>query len=129
MGWAKYWEDNISICNDRLNSKNPSIDSMRALRQDDYMIAREQVIAIEPKRGNQVNHRVEKLQFPQKRYGLELRFPVSPERSLVRKLQLNGWWWSNNAGSWCNYDSEANRRYARDSLCKWNPKLIITRAS
>lgn len=124
MGWAKYLEDNISICNDRMYLRECVIEYAPVQQP----VKRQAVIKPLNEGKAKKNIKAASTAVRTKRCGLELKFPAAPEKALVRKLQLNGWWWSNNVGSWCNIDSEANRRYARISLKQWKPILLVSEA-
>lgn len=127
MGWAKYLEDNISIYNDRMYLKE-CISEYTPVQQPVKRQVAFKPINVCQAKNNKVANRIANPAVRTKRCGLELKFPAAPEKTLVRKLQLNGWWWSNNAGSWCNIDTEANRRYARTSLKEWKPILVVSEA-
>lgn len=128
MGWAKYYEDNISICNDRW--------FMAA--KETMPVVRKQIKAIAPKR-NVAAQRVNKpkvqpvlVESPVKRdrnnrRGLELHF-VEVQPMVSKKLQLNGWWWSKASGCWCNNYSMANRKYAETMVSNWNAALVVADA-
>ena len=127
MGWAKYFEDDMSICNNRMYLRNCAVEQLEACEPraaaikmqvtDNAAAARKVVQNTDGALGTRTRA---------KRSGLELRFPACPEKALMNKLRLNGWWWSNSANSWCNTDSEANRRYAKEALKKWNPVILRT---
>ena len=120
MGWAKYLEDNISIYNDRMYLKECIVE-YTPVQQPVKRQAVAKPINVCKAKNNKDASRITQPAVRTRRCGLELKFPVAPEKTLVRKLQLNGWWWSNNASSWCNLDTEANRKYARTSLKEWRP--------
>lgn len=46
------------------------------------------------------------------RRGLELSFKAGIEDKMIKKLQVNGWWWSKTNACWCNLDTSGNRKYA-----------------
>lgn len=95
MGWAKYYEDNLSICFDRMASKDePPKKKEHIKKKENYLVV--------VRRGtNQKGRR-----------GLELSFQNGLEDKLINKLQINGWWWSKANACWCNTDTDGNRRYA-----------------
>ena len=124
MGWAKYLEDNISIYNDRMYLKECIVE-YTPVQQPVKRQAVAKPINVCKAKNNKDASRITQPAVRTRRCGLELKFPVAPEKTLVRKLQLNGWWWSNNASSWCNLDTEANRKYARTSLKEWRPILVV----
>lgn len=128
MGWAKYLEDNISICNDRMYYREGAYDSLKEHNRQKCNAVRFQVKECNAKHVPNALSLDNSNLNRAKRCGLELKFPVFPEKALVRKLQLNGWWWSKTAGSWCNIDSEVNRRYVKNALREWKPELFISAA-
>lgn len=125
MGWAKYLEDDMSIYNNRMYLRNCSVKRLE--------VSEPRAATIKMQVMDNVAEACKVIQSSEvdlgaktraKRSGLELRFPACPEKTLMNKLRLNGWWWSNSANSWCNTDSEANRRYAKEVLKKWNPVIL-----
>lgn len=125
MGWAKYLEDDVSIYNNRMYLRNRPIKQLEACEPRVATIKMQVMDNVaEARKVIQSSDGALGARTRAKRSGLELRFPACPEKTLMNKLQLNGWWWSNSANSWCNTDSEANRRYAKEVLKKWNPVIL-----
>jgi len=105
MGWAKYYEDNMSVLNNRLLFKNAE--------NQEYLISEQPV-----------KKAVKAVRSPKKaRAGLEIHFFEAVDNIDARKLQINGWWWSKYNNCWCNYNTEINRAFAEHLLYKIN---IIT---
>lgn len=107
MGWAKYYEDNLSIYDGRMATiqnrvvvYDIKINASPVIRQD---VNREPLLRptsfLNPLDRNE-------------RRGLELSFITKPEKSTARKLQINGWWWSNVKFCWCNTNTKVNRDFA-----------------
>lgn len=110
MGWAKYYEDNMSIYIGRMAVKNSTpmcgIQSckMKRLVEDAPIIVKPNYDKVDsPKNQNG-------------RRGLELTFFREPEKKILVKLRMNGWWWSNSNNCWCNLDTIGNRKYARNMI-------------
>ena len=77
MGWAKYYEDNLSIMNNRLPFT--------------YAEKEEPLYQVRPS-----IHEAVKVAPSRKRDRAELKihFTGGDNRIAARKLQINGWWWS-----------------------------------
>ena len=114
MGWGKFYEDNLSIYNDRIlmASAKPAI---YRLSQID-----------EVRGGNQEKSQEEKniLSPRGSRCGLELSFKATPDKKTIMKLRLNGWWWSNARSCWCNTNTTDNRKYVRTTFARCPYDLI-----
>lgn len=102
MGWRKYYEDNISICIGRMVVR----DSIPACQCKEEKNKMEQVIIKQLERAANT-------EAQNGRRGLELSFQNGVEEKLIRKLQINGWWWSKSNACWCNLDTQGNREFAR----------------
>ncbi len=128
MGWAKYYEDNVSICIGRMAVKE-SVPAAHASLRNFRIIEYKQ-----PQRQREVNQNVEKrviIADPKNvngRRGLELFFVTTPEAKVCRSLQMNGWWWSAAKRSWCNLNNKANRRYAEETARKYQAQITIAEA-
>ena len=112
MGWAKYFEDNMSIYTGRMAMRE-SIP-VRQVRHNKQTVhktleTRQDIIPIDA-----IVTRSEKQNG---RKGLELTFQYGVEESMIRKLQMNGWWWSKVKACWCNLDTKGNRKFAEALLC------------
>ena len=120
MGWAKYMEDDIEIYEERMALKGASLYLYKAMKKNTVnckrnlnysefnstprLVPEEQCRYCEDK-GNGRN-------------GIELVFSFKPDNGLARKLQINGWWWSNAKGCWCNSNTSVNRNYAESILLR-----------
>lgn len=103
MGWAKYYEDNISIMNNRcLFSCAERKDNLVLQNSYDYESEKK---VISPKN---------------KRAELEIHFLETVKYMDARKLQMNGWWWSKVNNCWCNYNTAINRAFAKQFHCTKN---------
>ncbi len=125
MGWAKYYEDNVSICIDRMAVKE-SVPVVRTPVKNFRVIEHKQ-----QQRKRVADQNAEKRVFianPKKangRRGLELFFITTPDAKMCRNLQMNGWWWSASKKSWCNLNIKANRKYAEETARKYQAKVTI----
>ena len=113
MGWAKYYEDNMSIyvgrmamrevtpvcCCNRLENVKPSANNPTPLRYE----VKNKVCDDKP----------EMAQKPSGRKGLKVVFQNGADDSMIRKMQMNGWWWSKANACWYNRDTNGNRKYAK----------------
>ena len=86
MGWAKYLEDNISIYNDRMYLKE-CIREYTPAQQPVKRQAAFKPINVCQAKNNKVASRIVNPAVRTKRCGLELKFPATPEKTLVRKLE------------------------------------------
>lgn len=111
MGWAKYYEDNMSIhigrmamrdvtpaCCNRRDNKKPSANKPAPLR---YEVK------------NKVDEQLEMTQRSSGRKGLKVVFQHGTDDRMIRKMQMNGWWWSKANACWYNRDTNGNRKYAK----------------
>lgn len=120
MGWAKYYEDNVSICIDRMIMKEAK--SVYQIRRDNYQ---EQNIDKAVKHLESSRDRTVIRRKQQGRRGLELNFQRKPDPSALRKLQMNGWWWSKGNVCWCNSDTKSNRTYIESSMMTYGPSMSV----
>ena len=109
MGWAKYYEDNISIYEGRLAGRiyEPYNERRKELP---VKFVKDNPQNISFKRDN-------KSYVLRVRRGLKLSFQSEADEKIIRKLQLNGWWWSKSFSCWCNCDTSWNREYAGSMRC------------
>ena len=118
MGWPKYYEDNISIYVGRMAMKE-SIPGHEVKREAQPI-----------KRASEINMEnsffVAHPKVQNGRRGLELVFPYGVEEVMIRKLQMNGWWWSKANACWCNLDTKANRKYAETLLHRGAKLSVVT---
>ena len=110
MGWAKYYEDNLSIYNGRM--------AMRGASPVIYERSVIEVAAVKAvaKGGKKIDYIAEKPVVAHKtkgRKGLKVVFQNGVDESMIRKMQMNGWWWSKANACWFNQDTNGNRKYAK----------------
>ena len=117
MGWAKYFEDNLSINNDRLlmACENQALFCV-SQATNVYKVNREKDQEAETS-----------VTSKDRRCGLELCFQIVPDKKTITKLRLNGWWWSNARSCWCNTNTFANRKYVWTALGKGDFLLTAAR--
>lgn len=126
MGWAKYYEDNVSICIGRMAIK----DSIPAIHKHVNNFKTSE-IKREVKVYPAAEHKAGALKTQNKevmisgRRGLELSFVISPETRICRKMQMNGWWWSASKKCWCNFNTKVNRRYAEETARRYHAQIIF----
>lgn len=94
MGWAKYYEDDLSIVCNRM-----------------FVLENNAMIPLAPCSPN--SDRMVKHAPNKPRHGLELYIPEKDSKRMARMLQLNGWWWSRKKECWCNDDLQINRDFAK----------------
>lgn len=128
MGWAKFYEDNMSICLGRETNR----ESVHACFCKEQKLVNEVKPVAQPKAKD-----ISSLKTPadtiaeknskgtDRRRGLELSFTDVPEKRVCRRLQMNGWWWSKKRGCWCNSISEVNLNYARQTSGQYCAKITI----
>ncbi len=121
MGWAKYYEDNVSICNDRLYMAevrtSPLLHNNNAAKCN--------VVVKNTPRERTARQSIIK-NSRNSRHGLELRLVGETMPTAARKLQLNGWWWSRSGKCWCNSNTKANWEYAQIVSRSWNARLSVS---
>lgn len=125
MGWAKYYEDNVSICIGRMAVRE-SVPVKHTPVRNFRVVEQKREIQIQPKgekKADKVNQPIGNA-----RRGLELYFASSPEVRVCRKLQLNGWWWSAANHCWCNLNNKVNRKYAEDTARRYRAQIAIVAA-
>ncbi|MCI6581710.1 MAG: hypothetical protein PUB89_00105 [Oscillospiraceae bacterium] len=130
MGWAKYYEDNVSICIGRMAVKEyipVKPTPVRAHRIDRRIEGTPVCPAFEHKGTTTETSYDDSVRNGGR--GLELSFAVSPELRVCRKLQLNGWWWSAVKKCWCNFNTNVNFRYAEETVRRYQAKLTIVVAA
>lgn len=119
MGWAKYYEDNMSIYIGRMAVKENV--PVRQVRWDKQPVHK----TLEIKKKNTLSAAVTRPEKKNGRRGLELTFQHGVEDSMIRKLQMNGWWWSKANACWCNLDTKDNRKYAESLLCNGAKVTVV----
>lgn len=123
MGWAKYYEDNVSICIGRMAVRESVLVKYTPVRNFRVVEQQKREVQIQPK-GEKKTDKV-KQPMGNARRGLELYFASSPEVRVCRKLQLNGWWWSAANNCWCNLNNKVNRKYAEDTARRYRAQIAI----
>ena len=120
MGWAKYYEDNVSICIGRM-----AMMESKSVYQRAKVDRQPKVIHKELQRPRMEQYPTITRCRQNGRRGLELKFQKYPELSVLRKLQMNGWWWSKRNVCWCNSDTRFNRTYVESYLKTYGPSISI----
>ena len=111
MVWAKYYEDNISIYNNRMFMNEVTEKSIiQAIKAP--VIKRPVVFT--------ANNAIK-----DNRFGIMLSFSDNIEFAVARKLQMNGWWFSKVNSCWCNYNNLINRQYAQRLVLKQPARIIF----
>lgn len=119
MGWAKYYEDNCSICIGRMIMKE-SVSPYH----DNYERSHRQKVCVKRQGAREAIKEPVKYKDGNRRKGLELRFINGIEDHMIRTLQLNGWWWSKVKACWCNANTVINREYAEGFL-SMGAKIVV----
>ena len=122
MGFAKYYEDNISICVGRMVVReSTSAVDYRPIKESWTVTAK---VAADSKS----TVKTDEQHKDNGRRGLEISFKESPNKTVCRKLQLNGWWWSPVKKCWCNVNTNANRKYAEETSSKYQVEITAVGA-
>ena len=105
MGWAKYYEDNMSIYIGRMTVREatPVFYERPEIIKDPVV----KVVAAGNREKDGWNHN------RSGRKGLKLVFQNGADEGVIRKMQMNGWWWSKANACWYNQDTNGNRKYAK----------------
>lgn len=119
MGWAKYYEDNMSIYIGRMAVKD-SVPMYRVQPCEVKRVVEKTPVVVKPN-----NKKVDRPKKQNGRRGLELTFAKEPEKKLITKLRLNGWWWSCGNNCWCNLDTIGNRKYAQRMISVASARLTM----
>ena len=117
MGFAKYLEDNISIYNNNVYMRENSIPKRiyETPKATPVAVFRHAKKAEKP---THVEVKIAKNLIPvttnskNGRRGLSLRFSAGLDTNYIRKMQMNGWWWSKSDSCWYNDNSKSNRTFA-----------------
>ena len=112
MGWAKYYEDNVSIYNDRIFMREPVINAVRVAKAPEVKIHKQIIF-------------VASAPLAEYRSGIMLSFDKDIERAVSRKLQMNGWWFSKTNNCWCNYNNLVNRQYAQRLAINHKARIVF----
>lgn len=126
MGWAKFYEDNVSICFGRETNR----ESVHACFCKEQMPFNDGKPKAQPKAKDVLRSDMPADTIIEKcsngiegRRGLELVFTDAPEERVCRSLQMNGWWWSKKRRCWCNSISKVNINYARQTSGQYCAKI------
>ena len=111
MGWAKYYEDNISIYIGRMAvreetpvfQERPEIKKAPVVKTVFSEDRKKEIVAKKHGRTHKAFGRKE----------LKLVFQNGADEGMIRKMQMNGWWWSKANACWYNQDTRGNRNYAK----------------
>lgn len=128
MGWAKYCEDNMSIYIGRMIMKESVLNV--CAYENEKSRDENKIKKCNESRKESNLFSVSQKSFDEQngRRGLEIVFQNGIEENMMRKLQMNGWWWSKANACWCNLDTRGNRKYAESLICKGAKGRIIQRA-
>lgn len=114
MGFAKYYEDNVSIYVGRMILKSATLrkrDEPPCQPEQSKKLVNSRVHVFRSIKVIDANNIPSPIDRNERR-GLELSFSDDPDKSTIRKLQMNGWWKSASSNCWCNTNTQNNRRYA-----------------
>ena len=117
MGFAKYLEDNISIYNNNMYMRGNSIpkriyETSKATPVVDFRHVKEGERSTHVESIIADNHIPVIAKSKIGRCGISLRFSAGLEPDYIRKMQMNGWWWSKSDSCWYNDNSKSNRIFA-----------------
>lgn len=112
MGWAKYFEDDVSIYIGRMHLRSVSIKLPQKLVDSKskpriYHSKPRPAYSAETNKRNDA-HTIDKTD----RHGIELSFSQGLDKSTERRLRLNHWWHKQNTNTWYNNNTQANRKFA-----------------
>lgn len=122
MGWAKYYEDNMSIYIGRMAVKD-SAPMYRVQPCEIERVVDNDSVAVKPN-----YDKADRPKSQNGRRGLELTFSTDPEKKLITKLRMNGWWWSCGNNCWCNLDTIGNRKYAQRMISIAGARLALVKS-
>ena len=111
MGWAKYYEDNMSIYVGRMEVREVSPVFYERPEAVKVPVIKEAV-----SEGKKADIVVEKPGMDHRNFnrkGLKVIFKYGADEGMIRKMQMNGWWWSKANACWYNQDTNGNRKYAK----------------
>ena len=110
MGWAKYYEDNMSIYIGRIMARE--VPHVFYERPETVKLPVVKTAAKEEKK-DIVAEKSEMVHNAMGRKGLKVVFQNGADEDMIRKMQMNGWWWSKANACWFNRDTNGNRKYAK----------------
>lgn len=108
MGFAKYYEDNLSIYVGRMAMSKPESVINRKEQRAQVIYKKpclKQVRSSFLLKNVFVNTRIRK--------GLQLNFQKEPDNKILLRMRLNGWWFSKAHSCWCNLNTTVNLKYAK----------------
>lgn len=108
MGFAKYYEDDMSIYVGRLAVR----DTVPVYHENLKRAPQKKVKAIHQESPKKLDSKVGSTKLLGRR-GLELTIPNGSDARKSHTLQMNGWWWSKADNCWCNQNTKGNREFAR----------------
>ena len=111
MGWAKYYEDNMSIYIGRMAVGE--VSPVFYERPEAVKVPVVKAVATEEKKKDIVAEKSGTAHKAMGRKGLKVVFQNGADEGMIRKMQMNGWWWSKANACWFNQDTNGNRKYAR----------------
>lgn len=111
MGWAKYYEDNMSIHIGRMAVRE--VTPVFYERPKVKMVSEVKLGVPEERNKAIVAEKHGRVHKSLGRMGLKLVFQNGADEGLIRKMQMNGWWWSKANACWYNQDTNGNRKYAK----------------
>ena len=111
MGWAKYYEVNMSIYIGRMEVRK--VSPVFYERHETVKAPVVKTAATEEKKKNIEAEKTEQTRTSMGRKGLKVVFQNGADEGMIRKMQMNGWWWSKANACWFNKDTNGNRRYAK----------------
>lgn len=122
MGWAKYYEDNMSIYIGRMAVRE--IAPVFYERPETVKVPVVKAVAVEEKKKDIAAGKSEMAHKAMGRKGLKVIFQNGVDEGMIRKMQMNGWWWSKANACWYNQDTNGNRKYAK-SLNKVGARVSV----
>ena len=111
MGWAKYYEDNMSIYIGRMAARE--ITPVFCDRSQIMNTPVAEAATPEDKKTDSVADKSGIAHKALGRKGLKVIFQNGADEGMIRKMQMNGWWWSKANACWYNQDTNGNRKYAK----------------
>ena len=111
MGWAKYYEDNMSIYVGRMAVRE--VTTVFYERPEVKKTPNIKMVIPEDRKKDIIAEKPGKVHKALGRKGLKLVFQNGADEGIIRKMQMNGWWWSKANACWYNQDTKGNRKYAK----------------
>lgn len=111
MGWAKYYEDNMSIYIGRMAMRE--VTPVYYNRRENTKPPENKPVPLRYDEKNKLDERPVMTQKSSGRKGLKVVFQNGTDDRMIRRMQMNGWWWSKANACWYNRDTNGNRKYAK----------------